>query len=389
MKILIINTLYYPQKVGGAEISVQLLAESLVNMGHQVRVISLIDDETLRNDVVNGVSCGYYPMPNIYWPYKNGVDISRVKKILWHFNDYLNRRAYDIVLNEVKNFDPDIVHTNNLAGWSVSVWSAAKKCNKKIIHTTRDYYLIHYNSTLFNKGKIQKENAFFVKVLNVFKRVASKKVDGFVGISNFIRQAHINGGFFPSSKKYTIYNSVTKNTENKIIPGNGNGNGNGNGKKRFGFIGRLTIEKGFDIFCKIAKNYKNDYMFYAAGDYVERDNIYNLAVDSGVNLMGHVTLDLFLSSVDIVILPIKWNEPFGRVVVESILSGKIVITTPVGGISELAEILPNIYLSDNIEKDFISFLDKEKKELTDFQEIRFNAKNIADEYLNAYEDVIM
>ncbi|UAA16046.1 glycosyltransferase [Klebsiella quasipneumoniae] len=80
MKILIINTLYYPQKVGGAEISVQLLAESLVNMGHQVRVISLIDDETLRNDVVNGVSCGYYPMPNIYWPYKNGVDISRVKK---------------------------------------------------------------------------------------------------------------------------------------------------------------------------------------------------------------------------------------------------------------------------------------------------------------------
>ncbi|HBT3065704.1 TPA: glycosyltransferase family 4 protein [Klebsiella aerogenes] len=381
MKILIINTLYYPQQVGGAEISVQLLAESLVNMGHQVRVISLIDNNISSNDVVNGVSCGYYPMPNIYWPYKRKGTISRSKKILWHFNDYYNRRSYKVALSEIVKFDPDIVHTNNLAGWSVSVWDAAKKCNKKIVHTTRDYYLIHHNSTLFNKNKIQNENDFFIKILNVFKRIESKKVDSFVGISDFIKQSHINGGFFPSSKKYTIYNPVTQVMENeKVLV---------NGKKRLGFIGRLTVEKGFDTFCEIAKKHNSAYDFFAAGEYVEGSEVYASAINSGVNLLGRVTLDTFLSSVDIVVLPIKWNEPFGRVVVESVLSDKIVITTPVGGISELAKVLPNIYLSSNIKEDFIDVLNKEKKPLTPMERLVFDSDTIATKYLDVYKDAII
>jgi len=41
MKIMMINTLYHPYKVGGAEVSVQLLAEKLANMGHTVSVVTL------------------------------------------------------------------------------------------------------------------------------------------------------------------------------------------------------------------------------------------------------------------------------------------------------------------------------------------------------------
>ena len=36
MKILIVNTMYSPSKVGGAEISVQSLAEGFHKKGHQV-----------------------------------------------------------------------------------------------------------------------------------------------------------------------------------------------------------------------------------------------------------------------------------------------------------------------------------------------------------------
>jgi len=39
VKIAIINTLYYPNVVGGAERSVQFLAEGLVKKGHEVVVI--------------------------------------------------------------------------------------------------------------------------------------------------------------------------------------------------------------------------------------------------------------------------------------------------------------------------------------------------------------
>jgi hypothetical protein len=39
LKILIFNTLYYPNIVGGAEKSVQLLAEGLIKKGHEVVII--------------------------------------------------------------------------------------------------------------------------------------------------------------------------------------------------------------------------------------------------------------------------------------------------------------------------------------------------------------
>ncbi len=41
MKIIIVNSLYYPYKFGGAEVSVQLLAEGLVARGITVKVITL------------------------------------------------------------------------------------------------------------------------------------------------------------------------------------------------------------------------------------------------------------------------------------------------------------------------------------------------------------
>ena len=41
MKIAIINTLYAPNKVGGAEKSVQILAENFSDLGNDVIVICL------------------------------------------------------------------------------------------------------------------------------------------------------------------------------------------------------------------------------------------------------------------------------------------------------------------------------------------------------------
>lgn len=45
MKIIIFNTLYYPSKLGGAEVSVQMLAEGLASNGHEVIVVSLGEKE--------------------------------------------------------------------------------------------------------------------------------------------------------------------------------------------------------------------------------------------------------------------------------------------------------------------------------------------------------
>lgn len=71
MKIMIFNSLYYPYRVGGAEISVQLLAEELVRIGHDVKVITLHEQKSRLEDVLNGVKVVYLPLKNIYWGFPN------------------------------------------------------------------------------------------------------------------------------------------------------------------------------------------------------------------------------------------------------------------------------------------------------------------------------
>jgi len=136
MKVLIINSLYYPNVVGGAEISVQLLAESLLKSGLEPVVVSTSDKED-RNKV-NGVKVYYINHSNLYW-LPDFKKKNKVVRMFWHmwdsYNPIINRRIGRIINIE----KPVIAHTNNLAGLSVSVWKILREKNIPIVHTLRDY----------------------------------------------------------------------------------------------------------------------------------------------------------------------------------------------------------------------------------------------------------
>jgi len=55
MKVLILNTLYYPHVRGGAERSVQILAEALAQQNAEVVVASTGDSGTIATAVINNV----------------------------------------------------------------------------------------------------------------------------------------------------------------------------------------------------------------------------------------------------------------------------------------------------------------------------------------------
>lgn len=359
MRILIINTLYSPYKVGGAEVSVQLLAEGLVSAGNQVRVLSLHEFNYIKRDNINGVEVCYTPLLNIYWPFEKNFKASRIKKLIWHILDNYNPLMKKAITREILDFKPDVVHTNNLAGFSVSAWTAVKEHNIRLIHTARDYYLFHPNCTLFKNGESQNPNELNVKFWSWFKKRKSQNVDYFVGISDFIRSFYIKYGFFEQEKSVFIYNSVNKTEKNNFK----------DNVEAIGFIGSLTEEKGFDVFCNIADKYKNKYRFYAAGSFknnLESKLLAKRAKDANIILLGFVAFEEFINQVDAVVLPLKWNEPFGRVVVECALSGVQVFTNKRGGVTELFYILSNLkeindildmtiyenYFSDDLLKNF-------------------------------------
>lgn len=376
MKVMIFNTLYFPYRIGGAEVSVQILAEELANQGHSVRVVSLTEDKERSLTLINGVESLKLPLKNVYWPFSDKKK-SKLQKATWHLFDYLNIRMYFAVMKEIKEFSPDIVHTNNISGFSVLLWKAVKKCNVRLVHTSRDYYLFHPNSTLFSNGKNMAIADKRVVFWSVIKEKYSRYVDEYVGISHFIQELHESNGFFKNADAHVIYNAVNEIKSNKQCE-----------IRRIGFIGRLTIEKGFDVFCRIADKNKEKHSFIAAGNYVnnyEQAELNQLAKSSGVVVKGYMKLDEFLDQVDAVVLPIKWNEPFGRTVVECVLAGKLVLTNPVGAMKELSLLLPNIIISNDIEHDFDKKINQAKLVPVDSGLIeKFTPEEIANQYLCIY-----
>ncbi|MFV0607065.1 MAG: glycosyltransferase family 4 protein [Niabella sp.] len=379
MKIMIFNSLYYPYRIGGAEVSVQLLAEEFVKQGHKVRVITLHEHEQRIVKMINGVEVIYLPLKNIYWPFDYKVT-SKIKKMIWHIIDCYNFEMKNSAISEINDFLPDVVHTNNLSGFSVSVWDAVNKAKIRLVHTSRDYYLFHPNSTLFKKGAIMSTEESSIVLWSLIKKIKSKKVNHYVGISGFIKSLHQSYGFFSNAESSVIYNSVSK-----IKSKNGS-----KGKVRVGFIGRLSIEKGFDEFCRISSKYKENlnYSFMAAGNFSnsnDNDSLKNMASNCNVSISGYMPLSEFLDNVDVVILPIKWNEPFGRTVVECALSGKLVLTTPVGSMPELGKIFKNVIVTSSIENDFPQVMLRHEEISTDNSEMNiFEPAEIASEYLRVY-----
>ena len=183
MNILLVNTLYYPYKVGGAEISVQLLAESLVEKGHSVTVVSIHEQNERKDAEHNGVKIIYLPYSNIYW----GLSLTKkspLSKILWHLIDLYNikiAREFEKIILDIK---PEIVHTNNLSGISCAVWQKAKKNKSRVIHTSRDYYLIHPNCKLYKNGLEMSVKSIPVAFWSFSKKMLGKNVDAYVGISD-------------------------------------------------------------------------------------------------------------------------------------------------------------------------------------------------------------
>ena len=59
--------------------------------------------------------------------------------------------------------------------------------------------------------------------------------------------------------------------------------------------------------------------------------------------------DNFFKKIDILVVPSLWNEPFGRVVLESFINKTPVLASNVGGISELMSINKNFLFETNQE----------------------------------------
>ena len=78
MKVMIFNTLYCPNQIGGAEKSVQLLAEGLLEKGLKPVIVTTGKENYV--DYVNGIKVYYVKTINLYWAY-NSKEEKNIKNL--------------------------------------------------------------------------------------------------------------------------------------------------------------------------------------------------------------------------------------------------------------------------------------------------------------------
>ena len=339
MKLMIVNAFYFPDIIGGAEISVQKLAEGLTENG--IEVVILCNGEKDSIEVINGIKIIRKKFNNIFsfFQYRKSKGL---KKILYKVLDYYNIFNTDTIKKVLIYEKPDIIHTNNLFGISPVLWKLAKKQNIPIIHTLRDYFQLCPKANLMKKNSISCEKCHIIcRLYRMGYKKCSRNVDYVTAPSLCTLNKFLKEDYFSKSQKKIIYNAVDYNMQEVIEIYNRKIESIKNKKEiNLVYIGGLYEHKGIKWLLETFTNIDNRNIVLniaGKGDLVEYIKQIETK-DKRVKYHGFLNennLNNLLLKNDFLIIPSLWEEPFGRVILDAYKSCIPVIGSNIGGIPEL------------------------------------------------------
>lgn len=328
MKIVMINSLYTPHIVGGAEISTQILAESLASYAevHVLTTGGQPRNDGVRTEEINGVLVHRLPHANLYWigdARKRGVLKRSARRLIDQHNPAQIRAVRDLV----GSLAPDVVHTHNLSGFGASVWKACADQEVPVVHTLRDYSLLSPVSSPL-------ANPVLSRFYSHLSRSASRQVSAVVGISSHILNRHLEAGLFPDADPHVIPNGVIgdiggapKDFERKPL--------------RIGCFGRVEPEKGVRELIAAIVGLPRSMIesVTICGEGSLRSELESQwRHDERFRFTGQLKPEEArerMAGVDVTFVPSLWEEPFGRVIIESYQAGTPVYASAVGGIPDV------------------------------------------------------
>lgn len=120
------------------------------------------------------------------------------------------------------------------------------------------------------------------------------------------------------------------------------------------FVGRFIEKKGMDILYDLAQDIKEDVLFSFIGDGPLNDKLKHLSKKlPNIRYVGKVDnkdLPLYYNSADIVCVPSKYEEGFGRVIIEAFSCGIPVVASRRGGIPEAVNESVGVLVEPSVEE---------------------------------------
>lgn len=333
-RILIINSFYYPNIGGGAEIICQEQAEALANRGYHVAILTTTNKDGITQEQVNGLTVYRVHIHNLYWHFSRKKQ-NKWKRIIWHildiYNPYMKREVKKILSIE----KPDLVICHNLTGFSISIWDSIKASNLPIIQVLHDQYLQCPNSNAFKNNKACKKQCVTCYLMRIPHIKASRKVDTVVGVSQYVLTRLTKLGFFYGCKQLVIYNA--RQFENIPLKKEWDGQH----PLRIGYIGTLSRAKGVEWLIRsfMELDINATLTIAGRGDSEEYERfIHNLAAkDNRIHFSGYVKSINHYKEIDLSVIPSLWPDTLPTVAFESCAYHVPVIATNIGGLPEIIQ----------------------------------------------------
>ena len=348
MKIAEINMLSY----GSTGKIMFQIADAARRQGHIVRTFSALPYSKQKKqnkcEIKDNYNFGSYRENFIHY----------YLGIIFGANGMFSRRGTKKLINELKQFDPDIIHLHNLHSFCVNMpllFRYIKQSRVKVVWTLHDCWAFtgkcaHFDLIGCEKWKTGCHNcknlrAYPRSIIDTSRKMYKKKKQWFCGaenmvlvtpsvwLGNLVKQSFlkgypvkvINNGidleiFRPTESDFRKKHQISENK--KIVLG-----------VAFGWGER----KGLDVFVELSKRLDNEqYQIVLVGT---DDNTDKLLPDNVISIhrtQNQKELAEIYSAADVFVNPTR-EEVFGLVNVEALACGTPVITFNTGGSPEIPD----------------------------------------------------
>jgi glycosyltransferase involved in cell wall biosynthesis len=338
LSVLLVNSLYAPQVVGGAETVTQMLATTLAEQGHCATVVascSKADDQ--RRDVEDGVAIHRFFPPNLWWLYERflpGDEKTRLAKLRWRLRDAWNAaaaRRFGGILDHVR---PDIVHTHNIKGLSPALWREVKRRGIPLVHTAHSYELICAGGLLLDaKNRVCRPEARCSPcVLQGFwYGTHARSIDMFCSPSRYLLDAHRKAGL-------RIPRAAVVRNGYRRPPRSRRSLARDPGELRLLYLGQLAPHKGVQTLIEAAMRSPAAFRLDVAGQGAAAEAMQRLSgSDRRIRFHGFVDgarKRELLETADALIFPSIWVENAPMSMIEALCHGLPVIASDIGAVPE-------------------------------------------------------
>ena len=164
------------------------------------------------------------------------------------------------------------------------------------------------------------------------------------------------------------------------------------------FLGSLTKNKGADLAVKAARELKEKLIIAGEIREDEKDfldkEVWPYVDNHMIKFIGEVAMSekiKLLANAKALLFPIRWNEAFGLVMVESMVCGTPVIANRCGSVPEIVADKTTGFVVDNFEefKKKITEVDTISREKCHLEAVsRFDLSLMAQNYIKLYKEIL-